>query len=285
MEPSSPETYILAVPGTNETRELSRGSLLAGLARGEFTPQHWLWSPADHDWKQVADFPELQPKSRIPAFVPAAIAPIEPVTPVPPIRTGKDAPKKKAKVKPRRTNREREGSGIPYFQILFALVYVAVAAIIALNYVYVDEPFDGKLAKTAFVLVPAHAHLGSFVQQNALIIHVLPNHEVNGDNLGEFLATLAQSTPPQPFKAKPFDMIDLTSAWVGQFAFQGNDWTRLGLLEGSRPEELKDFVVDHVADISGRPLIPEPGKLSPPDLQTARNQVWQSLVTKLLRQS
>jgi hypothetical protein len=291
MTENAPATYILSIPGTDQTEELSRADMLAKIARREVTPEHWVWSPADQDWKQISEVPDLQPQRSVktPAFVPAKIAPIG-VTPIPavqPIEPIRGPVKTKGKkIKTQRSRRvKEEQEGIPYFQIFLGLLFLAVAAITAMNFVLVDKPFNDKFTKTPFVLVPVHVHLGSFVQQNALVIHVLPNQDLNAENFTDFLTAVAQSTPPQPFNGQPFEIVALTSAWLGQYAMQGPDWQQLAGMTNASVDTRKKFIIDHLRDLGGGPLIPHPGRLLPADLETERDKVWQGFTATFLPKS
>ena len=58
-------TLILAIPGTQETQELSRTSVIKAIHRGEVRQDQWVWSSAHNDWIQVAEIPELQVKPTV----------------------------------------------------------------------------------------------------------------------------------------------------------------------------------------------------------------------------
>lgn len=263
--------YTISIPGTNETRELSQESLLEELARGTIRRDFWVWSPEHEDWKQISEIPELAPAGKsAPLFVPAPI----PIVP---------AAREKRKTGLRRSQRvAMDDDGFPFVKILFGVVYVAVLAIIGLNYFMIDKPFGEKLSQGPFILVPAHVHLGSFVQPNALVVHILPSHELNEDNFADFLCTLAGSTPEQPFQDKPFEMVALSPDWFSQFALHGADWQNLGKMKDATPEDRKNFVTDHLDNIAGQPLIRHLNRLSPGDLKIARTRVWQDLTAKFL---
>ena len=275
--------YIVAIPGSDKPRELTREALLAEMAKGVITPQFWVWIPEKQDWKQISEIPALKvplAKAPIPTTLPKAV-PIAPIVPV--SRT----PARKGKLKVyRRSHRvDEDHESFSYTKFLFGTLYLAVAAIIGMNYLLVDKPFDAALAQTPFVLVPAHAHLGSFVQPNALIIHILPNHEVTASNFPDVLYTLAKNTPNQPFAEKPFEMVALTSAWFSQFAMRGPDWQELGRMDTASSEARKIFITDHLGNISGEPLLRHADQLAPSDLDAARAQIWQGLTQNFLSKS
>ena len=270
-------TYIVAIPGSDKTQEYTRGNLLAALARGELTPDHWVWSAEANDWVQISKVPALSPQASLPpqpgrSFVPTQIGPVVNVPAIEPIQVPNAAKKQKKK----RSFKQAANVAGYVVKGLVALAYLAVIAVIGVNYVLIDQPFDAQIAKSPFVLVTAHAHLGSFVQQNALLIHILPSSEITSDNLGDFLATLARSTPPQPFAHKPFQVVQLTSNIAGQYGILGSDWAQLASMNNSNPEGEKDFVLNHLSDATGQPLL----RSQDGDHSTAREKVWQNLVAQ-----
>ena len=319
---SAPATFILAVPGSDQTRQLSHYDLLRELSTGQITPEYWVWSAADGDWKQISEWPELRPPVALPA--PAAPPPLV-VSPAPLPRMTvnpypqpqaspaaafpKEVPgfvaptavpigqtvvytepaastkKKKRVVQPRRSERVEEDEGISFVQIVFGALYLAVAGIILANYLLVDEVLDQALDRTSFVLVPTHAHLGSFVQPNALVILVLPNSELTAANLADYLQAVAKCTPGQPFNHMPFLGVALTSSGFSQYALTGDDWKSLAKMGEVKPEERKDFITDHLCTVAGQPLISHPATMSDDNLKTARDRVWQDFVARFVQKS
>jgi hypothetical protein len=292
MNDASPEMYTVAVPGTDETQEFTRQDLLSKMARGEITPSHWVWSPEAQDWKQISEIPALQPiqkTSRVSSFfnplrsksdaapVTAAAASVAPV------RNYSTNPSRKKGGSSRTRTRKEEG--FPVFSLVLALLFLAVAGVVAANYMLVEEPLNDSIAETPYVLVPVHAHLGGFVQPGALVIHVLPSQEVTAGNFSDFLFTLATSTPPQPFNQKPFNVVELTPAWVSQYAFSGTDWQQFAQMKQASAEDRKNFLLDHLASVGGQPLIPGAAKLAPRDLKTAREKIWNELMASFMPKS
>jgi hypothetical protein len=272
MKDAFPETYILPVPGSEETQELSRGVVLERIAKGEITPTDWIWSPADQDWKTVAEIPSLQ--AALPAQKKPFLGSLAPLTPkqkiepivapvvgLPPVAT------KKKKVKPKRTKADDEDEP-SRFGLVISLLILGLFAVVALNYQFVDRPFDGGLAQTKFVLVPAHAHLGAFFQRDTLVIHILPTSELTSDNFADFLFAAASSTPPAPFGATDFNVIELTPAWRGEYAFTGEDWRHLAQMTSSTTQDRKDFILEHIDDAGGQKLVADPA---------AGEKVWENL--------
>jgi hypothetical protein len=54
-----PPTLILAIPGTQETKEIPREEVIEAIRKGEIPQDNWVWSPSHNDWKQVSELPEL----------------------------------------------------------------------------------------------------------------------------------------------------------------------------------------------------------------------------------
>jgi hypothetical protein len=54
MPADAATTYIVAIPGTDHTQEMSRLEVLDKIAKGEMTPEYWVWSAPDQDWKQIS---------------------------------------------------------------------------------------------------------------------------------------------------------------------------------------------------------------------------------------
>jgi hypothetical protein len=173
MNEAVPETYILPVPGSDETQELPRGVVLERIAKGELTPADWVWSPPDQDWKPLAEIPSLQAALPAPkkSFL-GSLGPIGPKQKVEPITAptlGLPPARKKKKVKPKRTRSDDEDEPSRFGMFLCVLI-LALFAVVAVNYQVVDRPLKGNLAQTQFVLVPVHAHLGALFQRDKLVI-------------------------------------------------------------------------------------------------------------------
>jgi hypothetical protein len=280
MKEVEPETYILPVPGSEETQEVPRSVVLERIAKGELTPADWVWSPADQDWKTVAEIPSLQ--TALPAPKKSFLESLAPLTPkqkiepivapvigLPPVST------KKKKVKPKRTKPDDEDEPSRFGTVVSVLI-LALFAVVALNYQFIDRPFDGGLAQTRFVLVRAHAHLGAFFQRDTLVIHILPTSELDADNFADFLFTAASCTPPAPFGTTAFDVIELTPAWRGEYAFTGDDWRRLAKMTSSTSQDRKDFILAHIDDAGGEKLVPMAGLDATADKAT-QDRIWQNL--------
>jgi hypothetical protein len=293
MNEIAPDTYIVSIPGTEQTEELSRGAVLERMARGEITPEHWVWSASAGDWKQVSDIPSLQsalpPKpifSTPPTGVPpggtgapvakksllgklglqkkAAAPPVAPVITAP-------APVKKKVV--RKSDPRDEEARFPMISFVVGILLTVAFAVVAVNYEYIDKPVEGSLAGTPFFLVPVYAHLNNFVLPDTLVINALPNPELNRENFAEFLFDLAKSTPPPPFGLKPYTRVDLTPSWAPQYAFRGEDWRQLGTMKAASTDDRKTFILDHLITPRGFALL-EKNDSDPTASESARSRLW-----------
>ena len=271
--------YFVSIPGTEQTRELDQAGLQEALKTGEITSQYWVWSPAHEDWKQIADLPEFQrdeaPKSRV--------APEPVVTPA--VVKVSTADALETKSSPRRSLRVEEEGASSLVTTIFLTLAIGLGALAAFNYLEVQQPFHSNLAKTPFASVSAYAHLGSFVQPQALVVHVPPNAAIKESNLPDFLQALAQSTPVDAISSQPFKSVSLTPAWTAQYAFASNDWQALAQMGNATTAQRKDFIIGHVDHSTGQPMVEHPETMSPQQLSGTRAQVWQDLVASFASKS
>jgi len=230
---------------------------------------------------------------------PATSVPTAPVVPMAPVSTATTFPalnlpgvaapapaQKEVKTKKEKPKKEKaknhtvkERGGFPVFSFFFLLLFLALVAVIGLNYYLVDKPFDESFAKTPFSAVVAHAHLAAFAEPDDLVIHVLPNAEIRAANFDRLLVDLSASTPPRPTDQKPFTTVALTPLWLGQYAFTGDDWRHLAGMTNASADDRKTFIVDHVADMGGSPLIGDMKRITPQRLKTQEEDIWQQMVS------
>ncbi len=303
-EPAS--TFILAVPGTQETQELPRQAILEAVSRGELHPNHWVWSPAHNDWKPLAEIPELQPAAEVAAPVePTAVnTPVPVVTsaPTPQVAQKAAVPVRPAvaaarvvKVNPALTETQMLARTqysqpmeikheFPYFKVLFFVVFLVVAGLIAGNYFLIEQPFATTLATTSFANVPAYAHLGAFAEPGALVVHIPPNPALNEDNFADYLIALAQSTPPRPLSQTPlpFDGVGLTSSWQSQLVLDGAGWQKLAQMANASSDDKKQFELQHIAQLTGAPLLHVRKGEDPAAVTEAAAKAWKSLVANFV---
>jgi len=302
MSDPTPRTLFLAVPGTQETRQLDLESVREAVARGEIPLDNWAWSPERNEWVPLAQLPEF---STLPPTVPLSEAPAEPVkivrvepkpapTPVVPQASQPVRVAVPAQVSPVRAVATPAGhmphaatyyskpvehpNEFPIFKILFVVLGVVIAALVGVNYFMVEQPFRANMAKTPFASVQAHAHLAAFVQPTVLLIHVLPSKQITSDNFPDLLTALTQSAPRQVIAGRPFATISLTPAWLGVYAIDAADWEGFADMGGFTPDEKRQFVLSHLERIDGAPLV-ETHKTDTAAQRKAReDQVWTELV-------
>ncbi len=303
MSDSAPRTLFLAVPGTQETRQLDLESVRDAVARGEIALDNWAWSPERNAWVPLAQLPEF---AALPATVPLPVAPepiqivrVEPKpapTPVvekapepvrvavpaqiPPARTVKGPVGRMPHAATYYSKPIDEHHEFPFFKILFVVLGVVIVALVSVNYFMVEQPFRANMAKTPFADVQAHAHLGAFVQPSVLLIHVLPNKEINSDNFPDLLTALTQSAPRQAIAGRPFATISLTPAWLGVYAIDAADWEGFADMGGFTPGEKRQFVLTHLEWIDGAPLVETHKTDTAAQRQAREDQVWNELVAR-----
>jgi hypothetical protein len=287
-------TLILSVPGTQNTRELDVETIRAGVRSGEIALDNWAWSPGRNEWMPLAQLPE---------YAEAALAPAVPAVPAMPVV---QAVKVKAvKATPAQTvvpaqvstaqkasvpagNRKMAGTyyskpiqehhEFPIFKILFFVMGLIIAALVVVNYSMVDQPFRAKLAKTSFSGVQAHAHLGAFVQPNALLVHIIPNSQLNEDNFADFLTALTQSAPRSAFAGRTFSTVGLTSMWLSQYVITSDDWDGFADMSGYTPEEKKQYVLLHLEKPDGTPLFVMLKNETTEESRAREEKAWHELV-------
>ncbi len=292
-------TLIVAIPGTQETQELSRASVIVGIRLGQIRMDQWVWSPSDNDWKQVAEIPELhQPQAASPApsevfrngvvprvtiKTPTVVNQVSVSPRVQParaqvIRAGQVTGSAQAAAPTRYSRPMENKEEFPIFKILFLILFLALASVLAVNYFLVEQPFATNLATTSFANTPAYAHLGGFVQTDALVIHIPPSTSINSDNFADYLAVLAGSTPSQPFNSLPFTGVGLTSSWKSQYCMNGADWATLGKMTNASSSDKKKFELEHLLRIDGSPLVRTHRHEDPAAITEAEDKAWPSLV-------
>ena len=150
-----------------------------------------------------------------------------------------------------------------------------ILVVLALNFVFIDQPLTSKFSQTSLGKVKVYAHLAAFVQPNVILIHVPASPDLNSDNLGEFLSDLARSTPQNPITASSYDRVTLTSAWTAQYGFSSQAWKQLGQMTNQDDEQRRDFILTQIGDPSGMPIL---SNSSSPDAQEKRDNLWKALV-------
>ena len=279
-ETKSP-TLILAVPGTQETRELDIQSVHAAVQRGEIGLDNWAWSPSHNDWLPLNQLPEFAP-----AVVPAPVAPkAAPVAVQVPMKVKVPAVQaapvvghanrlaKTVYSKPMETHYE-----FPIFKLLFFVLGLLIAALVIVNYYLIDKPYHDKLAKTPFASYQTHAHLGAFVQPNALLIHLRPTDKITPDNFADLLMALAKCAPSQVIDGKPFTTVSLTASWLGEYVITAENWKSFEDMEGLSPDQKRDYVLSGVQMPNGAELVPLVKNETPSEHKARVAKIWDNLV-------
>jgi hypothetical protein len=272
MPNANPATVVIAIPGGQETRELTLAAAHAAIASGEIEPHHWAWSPHQNEWIPVSKLPELQLLTEEPAPIPtvkvssAVLAALQTENP-PPTSASLIV---------------KEEAGFSFFKLFVILLLFSIFGVIGANYVLIDQPLQASVARTTFYAVPVHAHLGAFVQPNALVIHILPDQTLNADNLADFLVALAGSTPQPPFGYEAFRTIGLTNNWTSQYVIPGDDWKSLAQMSKSTSEGKKAFILEHLLYLNGDPLMIKRINTNADALAQFRDKAWSALVAALI---
>lgn len=260
-----------------------------GVARGEIPPDNWVWSPQQNAWVPLSQLPEFSEAAPAPpaAFTaapvrvqPAKVEPVQAVRPTPAVQVRMPAAAvasttHAATYYSRPVEDARE---FPVFKAFFLVLSAVIAALVAANYFLVEQPFRMELARTPFAGVQAHAHLGAFVQPNALLIHILPSRDITPDNFADLLAALTQAAPRQIIPGYPFGTVSLTSAWRGEYTLPVDAWSGFAGMSAQPLEQKKLYVLSHLESSDGEPLLRISKNEDPAQLQTREDQAWTALV-------
>ncbi len=301
-----------------ETAELPKHVVRAAISEGQITHSQLIWSPAESAWKQVRELPELLPSQKLappPSRAPAAsvprvadaIIPESPAGPVPRavVAVGSagtpqmrvasaETPRVRAAAPAAETPSVRAAApaavrSTASFKVkqeaessLMKWICIGLGTLILLvfagNYLLVDRPLVSNLGKTSYSNVTVYAHLGAFIQPNVMVIHIPASSKITPDNLTDFLATLARSTPENPITRDLYTRVALTSGWKAQYSISGYSWKELGDMQHEDKAEQKEALLGRLADASGEPLMPE-STLSDSEQQAKRERVWAAFVT------
>jgi hypothetical protein len=280
----SKTTLFLAIPGTRETRELDLETVRHGVARGEIPLDNWAWSPQQNAWLPLSQLPEFSQVAPVPFTAapvrvePKKVEPVKVAVPAVQVRMPAVAVASTNHMATYYSKPVEEPREFPVFKVLFFVLGMVSAALVVANYFLIEQPFRTEMARTRFASVQAHAHLGAFVQPNALLIHILPSRDINPDNFADLLAALTQAAPHQAIAGFPFSTVSLTSAWRGQYTLPIDAWSGLAGMSGDSPEQKKLYVLSHLESIEGEPLLRVPKNEDPAQLQTREDKAWKELV-------
>jgi hypothetical protein len=291
------EILYVHVTGTDQSQPLPRAEVLAAIAQGSITQSQLIWSPADSAWKPVREIPDLQPQPprTIPVArpaIPVAAARERPKTSsvkisqvvarAAPAQTSIPSPRvvTAAEKAGRRTGKsvvvDEKDDGVHILRWLCAIPGILIVVLVALNYFLVDGPLVSALRQSAFPTTTVYAHLGAFVQPNALVIHIPSNSAITRDTLPDFLLALARSTPADPLGGA-FTRVSLTTGWTGRYTFSGPDWKQLGDMSGDSEDGIKAFLLDHAGDAAGAGIIPPRVKVNGQWVDQ-RDKAWNDFV-------
>jgi hypothetical protein len=302
----SDTSLILHVKGTEETRELPKQVVRAAIAQGQLSRSQLIWSPVHNAWKQVRELPHLWPSQKLaPAPTPRVQTGAMPkiTGPVPKPRVGVQsgpvprvsaqpavaaatprvqaagvpavAVKAKASADRHKVEEEKDGAH-PLMWVCIGLT-VLILLTVGVNYFLISRPLSARLARTAYARDGVYAHLGAFVQPNALVIH-MSSSAVGRDELPDYLIALAHSTPNAAFSDDPFERVSLTTGLMGQYSFSGYGWKELGDMAGESADQKKAFILDQLGDAAGQSLVPADPKLTEGQIQAEREKVWDDFV-------
>jgi len=300
----SDSQLILHVKGTeDQTKELPRQVVRAAIAQGQISRSQLIWSAAHKAWKQVRELPELLPSQKL---APAPTArPRVATGALPKVATGAlpkvasgglpkiAAPQYQTGGIPRVTAKDpaarpatstaavspdyrvaEEHEGMHPFLWMGIGLGILIVLIVGANYLLVDQPLVSQMSHTPYAQVTVYGHLGGFMQPSALVIHLPSSSAVTSGNLASFLMTLAQSTPNEPLSSEPFERVSLTSAWTGQYSIPGHVWKMFGDMGREDAEQQKNYLLDHLEDTSGKPLVASNPDMDDVTRQALRDKVW-----------
>jgi len=299
---------ILHVKGTeDQTTELPKQVVRAAIADGRITRSQLIWSAAHNAWKQVRELPHLLPSQKL---APAPTArPRVATGALPKVATGSlpkvatgglpkiAAPQYQTGAIPRVTVKTPETQaaksmsaessdyrvveareGLNPFQWLCIALGVGIVLVVGLNYLLVDQPLASRMSHTSYAQVTVYGHLGGFMQTEALVIHLPPSSVVTSSNLTDFFVTLARNTPAAPLTSDPFERVSLTAGWIGQYSITGHAWKEFGEMGQENEAQRKEFLLDRMEDVGGRPLITPNPNLDDAAQQAARDKIWEAFV-------
>jgi hypothetical protein len=270
---------ILRMKGTeNQTVEIPKYIVQAGIAQGQISHSQLIWSKDHNAWKQVRDMPGLMPGTQ-PAKVPRPRMEGEaaPVSKIASKTPAKRAPLKvKAPVQGTlRTNvpMKQQGGFHPTKWICLVLALLILTAL-GFNYSLVDQPINSGMDRTIYAEVPVYAHLGAYLQPGALVIHIGVCPALTRTNLTDFLQVLAHNTPRQPLGKNPFDSVSLTTGWTSHYCFPGYAWQQLGDMADEDDAHKQAFLLDQLTDGTGQRVVSPGGSLDADAEQAERNKAW-----------
>lgn len=306
---SSNTSLILHVKGTiDETTTLPKQAVRTAIAEGKISRSQLIWSPGHNAWKQVRELPHLLPSQQLappptprvasgklprvatgalPRVATGAIPrvatgalPRVATGALPQVATSSGRPKAATAPHVESPNYQViEKSHINPLKWLCLGLGVFIFGALGLNYLIVEQPLLSALSQTPYSKVTVYAHLGGFVQSDALVIHIRGSDSLNQSNLTDFLMTLARSTPQ---RNGVFERISLTSGFSSQYTISGSDWKEFGDMSQADEAQRKEFLLNQLSDAAGQPLVSLINSTMTTEAQRAeKEKIWTAFVAQL----
>ena len=301
---------ILHVKGTiDETTTLPKQAVRAAIAEGTLSRSQLIWSPEHNAWKQVRELPHLWPSQKLappptPRVATGALPrvatgalPRVATGAVPRVATGalpraaatsqpkavisswKQMDVKVAQAEPK-DYQVTEKSHFHPLKWLCLVLGAFILGTVGLNFLLVEQPLLFGMNRTPYSKVMVYAHLGGFMQRDAMVIHILGTDSLNKSNLADFLVALAHSTPQQN---GVFERISLTSGLMGQYSLSGSAWKELGDMQQADETQRKEFLLSQLGDASGQPLLSLSSTTTMEAQNAEKEKVWATFVARLTR--
>jgi hypothetical protein len=291
---------ILHVKGTvDETTTLPKQTVRTAIAEGKLSRSQLIWSPEHNAWKQVRELPHLWPSQKLaPAPTPRVATDKLPrlaTGALPRMATGTgpriaaasqpvvahSPENSQAAVQGRSSN--YKVSEEPHFNPLKWLclgLMVLILGAVGFNFIIIEQPLLSGMSQTSYSDVMVYAHLGGFVQKNAMVIHILGSGSLNKSNLTDFLVTLARNTPQQ---TGIFERISLTSGLMGQYTISGSAWKEFGDMKESGETQQKEFLLNQLEDASGQPLLLLNSTMTAEAQRAEHEKIWAGFAASFTR--
>jgi hypothetical protein len=226
-------------------------------------------SPSPKPMVSVAQTAVPSPQARVAVVAPSIAAPGA----TPPAETAPTPEPDSVLVHP-----EEHEEGFPAIKWLCIALGALLGMVLAGNYFMVDWPFRSNFARTPYASVFVYAHYGAFVQPNVVVIHIPASAKLTPDNITDFLAALAASTPKNPITGDYFERVALTSGWVSQYSFAGSAWKELGDMQHESAEDREIQILSAGTDAAGKPLLEEETTLGDEAREARRERAWKAFV-------
>jgi hypothetical protein len=305
---SSNTSLILHVKGTvDETTTLPKQAVRAAIAEGKISRSQLIWSPGHNAWKQVRELPHLLPSQqlappptprvasgKLPRMATGALPrvasdsvprvatgtlPRVATGPIPRVTISTEKPKAETAIQEKAPNYDViEKSHINPLKWLCLILGVLILGAVGFNYLVVEQPLLSALSQTPYSKVTVYAHLGGFVQKNALVIHIMGSHLLNKSNLTDFLVALAHSTPQN---TGVFERISLTSGFSSQYSISGSDWKEFGDMAQASEDQRKEFLLNQLGATDGRPLVSLNSTMTAEAQRAEQEKIWAAFVAQL----